>query len=678
MRYKAFISYSHADDAFATRLHERLERYRLPQRLVTERQLSGNRLGVIFRDRDELASSSSLTETIREALADSECLIVLCSPDSAVSHWVNAEIDAFRTLRPDGAILPMVPDSVPEAPLGGLFPESLRRGEEPLAADARPDGDGFQRAFLKLAASLAGVRFDELRRREVVRRRQRFAGIAAGAVLGASVVGTLIYQAHVAEKEAVERKAQAQALISYMVEDLDKRLQEYEEVGELDQGLSQALNYFAALDADDLDDDTLHKYRVALIGVGSVRLRQGKLEQALENFQRAVQLGEVYTSRADTDPTGWYELAENTYYVGEAYWEMQNVATAAEHIQAALDYARKAAALAPDDVAYRFEVLYGLNNMGAIYTRLKRYPSAIASLESALEENDALRVRFPERLQELKVQEAESVSWLAEILPTLGDYEQGFVWHERELSLREQLFEETGNIHQLARLSDALGYYARTLSALGRDAEARAALERSNEITARLIREDPENALWSVRGQVGRILLAMSVFHEGDTAAAVNLLDRAEQGLQNLLAEDRSRDMATLHVAYIASCRAYFGLDRPEQALEYLEHSFEILEPRLGEDEGGETLGYYTSAVILDAAARRDAGKAPDTARIERAVTLLRARGEPDQSMTDAAALGLLELAGDLDDRGLAEFDLVTAKGYRARFFLRMRELLSA
>lgn len=679
MRYRAFISYSHEDDAFATRLHERLERYRLPRRVAAERRLTDRRLGVIFRDRDELASSASLTDTIRSALSDSESLIVICSPAAANSRWVNAEIEAFRALHPQGPILPVIPDSVPPLPATSLFPASLASDDEPLAADARPDGDGLQRAFLKLVASLVGVRFDELQRRERARRRQRLAGVAAGVLLTASLAGVLLYQARVAEEEARERKAQAESLISYMVDDLTERLQEYEEVGQLDQGLSQALNYFGALNAEELDDDSLRKYRVALMGVGSVRLRQGKLEQALANFERAVELGRVYTRRADTDPAGWYELAENTYYVGEAYWEMQNIDTAARHIRTALDYAKKAATLAPDNVAYRFEVLYGLNNMGAIYTRLKRYPQAIESLEAALVENGTLRELFPDRREELLVQEAESVSWLAEILPTLGDYEQGFVWHERELSLREQLFDQTGNIHQLARLSDALGYHARTLAAVGRTGEARQALARKVEISERLVREDPENAFWNVRGHVGRLLLAIEVFHEGDTTAAVSLLDQAEAGLESLLAENRNPELAVLHLADIASNRAYFTLDEPDHALAYLQHSFEILEPRLDGEEGAAVmLDYYLRAVIIEAVALRRAGRAPDTERIERALRLMGERGEPEWSVADAAALGLLELAGGRDDLGAAQFALVTGKGYRSAFFARMRAALEA
>ena len=83
MHYKAFISYCHADQDLAAWLHRALESYRVPRRLVGTVGLHGavpNRLRPIFRDREELSSSADLSETIKEALAASDSLIVVCSP----------------------------------------------------------------------------------------------------------------------------------------------------------------------------------------------------------------------------------------------------------------------------------------------------------------------------------------------------------------------------------------------------------------------------------------------------------------------------------------------------------------------------------------------------------------------------------------------------------------------
>ena len=98
-RYRAFISYSHDDEQTARWLHRRLEVYRLPKQFVTTRHLATNRVGAIFRDREELATSGDLSSSLKEALAESENLIVICTPNAASSHWVNEEIKLFKRIR---------------------------------------------------------------------------------------------------------------------------------------------------------------------------------------------------------------------------------------------------------------------------------------------------------------------------------------------------------------------------------------------------------------------------------------------------------------------------------------------------------------------------------------------------------------------------------------------------
>ena len=92
MRYSAFISYNHRDRDWAVWLHRALERYGVPKRLWGRPAPwgeIGNRLPPVFRDRDELATSSDLASSVKEALAESAFLVVVCSPNSARSKWVD-------------------------------------------------------------------------------------------------------------------------------------------------------------------------------------------------------------------------------------------------------------------------------------------------------------------------------------------------------------------------------------------------------------------------------------------------------------------------------------------------------------------------------------------------------------------------------------------------------------
>ncbi len=208
-RYWAFISYSQRDAGWAQRLHSKLESYRVPRSLVgrqTGDRTVPRRLTPVFRDRSELASAPDLGHEIREALQSSRSLIIICSPHSAVSRWVEEEIRTFKALGRGERIFPLIVDGEPNAldgqdkDLVECFAPSLRfdfgpdgtRTKpliEPIAADARADKDGWKDACLKLIAGILNVRFDELRRRELRRQRHRRLGFAMAALAGVATIG---------------------------------------------------------------------------------------------------------------------------------------------------------------------------------------------------------------------------------------------------------------------------------------------------------------------------------------------------------------------------------------------------------------------------------------------------------------------------------------------------------
>jgi formylglycine-generating enzyme required for sulfatase activity len=188
-KYWAFISYSHQDVGWGNWLHKSLEKYRVPSRLVGRETSSGTvprKIYPVFRDREELAAASELTSELQGALDSSRFLIVICSVASAQSHWVNEEIKYFKKQAGSRRVLSVIVDGEPNSLESSdeCFPEAIRfevstSGEvtsqrgEPIAADARSQGDGKFNAKLKILSGLLGVKYDELRQREKSRRRQR-------------------------------------------------------------------------------------------------------------------------------------------------------------------------------------------------------------------------------------------------------------------------------------------------------------------------------------------------------------------------------------------------------------------------------------------------------------------------------------------------------------------------
>lgn len=118
-KYFSFISYSHKDSEMAKWLQHEFEYYELPATLFEERKdLRKEDLPEsfrpVFRDEDELAGGE-LKPQISEALANSEYLIVICSPNSAQSKYVDNEIREFLSLSQENKrrIFPLIIDGKP-------------------------------------------------------------------------------------------------------------------------------------------------------------------------------------------------------------------------------------------------------------------------------------------------------------------------------------------------------------------------------------------------------------------------------------------------------------------------------------------------------------------------------------------------------------------------------------
>lgn len=213
MRYSVFISYNHRDRAWASWLHRALERYRIPKTLRGRPSavgVLGDRLPPVFQDREELSASADLAKSVQDALAEAACLVVVCSPDAARSRWVNEEVRSFIDGDRGDRIQCLIVGGDPGAPTGSddqCFPPALlARHSEPLAADARPVGDGKRAAFLKLLAGIIGVGYDELRQREVARRHRHLVAVASASIAGSVVMAGLTTVALVSRGEAVRQR----------------------------------------------------------------------------------------------------------------------------------------------------------------------------------------------------------------------------------------------------------------------------------------------------------------------------------------------------------------------------------------------------------------------------------------------------------------------------------------
>ena len=232
VRYDAFISYSHSEpDAFvAGKLHSMLEHYKVPKKI---QEISGKKkIERVFRDREELPLSANLAMGICEALENSEYLIVICSPRSVKSEWVQREIETFLLTHTKDKVLTLLAEGEPEEAFPDILcyeekilhrpdgkTETVRERIEPMAADVRGADHReiekkLKEEFLRILAPMLGCTYDELkqRHRDYLFRRV-IAGVSAAAVLAVGVTAFTLYQAAKTEAQYQEaRRNQARYL----------------------------------------------------------------------------------------------------------------------------------------------------------------------------------------------------------------------------------------------------------------------------------------------------------------------------------------------------------------------------------------------------------------------------------------------------------------------------------
>ncbi|UCF94693.1 MAG: TIR domain-containing protein [Desulfobacterales bacterium] len=180
MKYHAFISYSHAVDgklvpAIQNTLH------RLAKPIFKLRALN------VFRDQTDLSVSPHLWSDIEAALADSEYLILMASPEAAGSKWVRRELNYWLAHKgreslliavTDGEVIWDESESDFDWQKTNALPDMLAKvfEAEPLYVDFREfktkkevsyANDEFRNRAAAIAAKLHGVSIADLQGEEI-------------------------------------------------------------------------------------------------------------------------------------------------------------------------------------------------------------------------------------------------------------------------------------------------------------------------------------------------------------------------------------------------------------------------------------------------------------------------------------------------------------------------------
>jgi tetratricopeptide (TPR) repeat protein len=515
IKYRAFLSYSHRDTAWGKWLHAALEGYRVDKDLVGRATPAGpvpKSLRPIFRDREDFSAGHSLTEQTLAALEASQFLVVICSPNATKSKYVNEEIRRFKAQGGADRVIPLIVDGEPGDAERECFPPALRfvvnpggeitaEPEEPIAADAREQGDGKEIAKQKLVAGLLGVGLDEIARRaeHARRRRNRFWGALAGVflLLAIAASASAVYAWHQLKTNEAFLDATLDRFTS-LVNRAVNSAQAYSMPLPVTLGfLEEAEGMLDVMAKYGRPTPKLRQRQIAMLIAFADNYRDlGKTPEWEKRLAQAQRLAAELARDNGTDPEWRWEQARTDQRIGDLHLTKGDLSAALADYRACRDIMEELAKLNPNNPGWQRDVSVCHQKIGQALAAQGHLAEALASYRASLAVAERLAQAAPDNvIWQRNV--AVARNFIGNALLALGSVNEALENYRAQLATMDRLAAADPNNALWQRdLSVAYLKVGEAQVAQRTLADALASFRAGLDIMQRLTRIDPLNAMW--------------------------------------------------------------------------------------------------------------------------------------------------------------------------------------
>jgi serine/threonine-protein kinase len=330
--------------------------------------------------------------------------------------------------------------------------------------------------------------------RKFIRRHRLGVAFAATTALliigGAAAIAAQARRVSRARAVAVQRQAQAEELIGFMLGDLQTRLSAIGGLDVLEKVGKAAQDYFEAVPEGDLSDQERFRRSQALRQIGQVHVEQGDFGGAMPLFRQSLSLVSALAARDSSNSEWQLGLGASHFWVGFIHWRQNDLDSALAQFTPYLAITKSLVARAPDSVRFHSELGQANSNIGSVKESKGDLTGALAAFRDAIRaEEDAVR-RDSTKL-DWQMDLADGYNSAGVVQRKLGDYSGAHASHRAELALKQRLVvrDPPNQLYKL-RLATAYSFLAELDMALGRIDDATREANASRDLYTALASAD--------------------------------------------------------------------------------------------------------------------------------------------------------------------------------------------